>query len=102
MQRPSHGNPMEVSAYWTPQHVDVTDAPVRYAGPKATWLEEFRRLRPRPASDVSDRMARRRAHTHAIVDANEILAPPPVPLPAPRRAERTRSDVRAWFGMVFG
>ena len=78
MERPSHGNRMEVSAYWTPAHVDVTDEPVRYAGPKGTWIDEFRRLRPFVASDPLERMARRRAQTHAIVEANEILAPPPV------------------------
>ncbi len=93
MERPSHGNRMEVSAYWTPDHVDVTDAPVRYAGPKGAWIDEFRRLRPFASSDVADRMARRRLHTHAVVDANEILAPPPV-APAP---VALRHDVRGWF-----
>jgi len=78
MDRPGHGNPMEVSAYWTPQHLDVTDTPLRYAAPKATWIDGFKRLRPSVGSDVVDRMARLRAHTHAIVDPAEITPLPPL------------------------
>jgi hypothetical protein len=78
MDRPSHGNPMEVSAYWTPQHLDVTDTPLRYAAPKATWIDGFQRLRPAVRSDAIDRMARRRAQTHAVVDPAEITPLPPL------------------------
>ena len=78
MSRPSHGNPLEVSAYWTPQHLDVTDAPLTYAPPKAAWIDGFDRLRPVMRSDVDDRMARRRAQTHAIVDPAEITVLPPL------------------------
>ena len=78
MERPSHGNPVEVSAHWTPQHLDVTDAPLRYAPPKADWTTEFDRLRPFVRSDASDRMARRRLQTRAIVDPAEITVLPPL------------------------
>jgi hypothetical protein len=78
MERPSHGNPVEVSARWTPQHLDVTDAPLRYAPPKADWIEEFDRLRPFVRSDAADRMARRRIQTRAIVDPAEITVLPPL------------------------
>jgi hypothetical protein len=90
MDRPSHGNPTEVSAYWTPQHVDVTDAPVRYASPKATWIDGYERLQPLVKSDAGDRMARRRMHTRAVVDPAEITALPPL---APPDARRTRGGV---------
>jgi hypothetical protein len=78
MERPSHGNPIEVSAYWTPQHVDMTDEPMRYAPPKATWIDGFQRLRPFVRSDAGDRMARRRIQTRAVVDPAEITVLPPI------------------------
>ena len=78
MERPSHGNPVEVSAHWTPQHLDVTDTPLRYAPPKADWTTEFDRLRPFVRSDAADRMARRRLQTRAIVDPAEITVLPPL------------------------
>ena len=81
MDRPSHGNPLEVSARWTPQHLDVTDAPLRYAAPKAPWIDGFQKLRPRVVTDAGDRMARRREHTRAIVDPAEITVLPPLPQP---------------------
>ena len=81
MDRPSHGNQLEVSARWTPQHVDVTDAPLRYAAPKAPWIDGFQKLRPRVVTDAGDRMARRREHTRAVVDPAEITVLPPLPQP---------------------
>jgi hypothetical protein len=78
MERPSHGNPLEVSARWTPQHLDVTDAPLTYAAPKAAWIDGFDRLRPVMRTDADDRMARRRAQTHAVVDPAEITVLPPL------------------------
>ncbi|MBV8298164.1 MAG: hypothetical protein JO083_01195 [Candidatus Eremiobacteraeota bacterium] len=96
MERPSHGNPVEVSAHWTPQHLDVTDAPLRYAPPKADWTEEFDRLRPFVRSDAADRMARRRAQTRAIVDPAEItVLPPLVRAAASAQPDRTPP---AWLG----
>jgi hypothetical protein len=86
MDRPSHGNPVEVSAYWTPQHLDVTDAPLRYASPKGDWTAGFQRLRPLVTTDAADRMARRRAQTRAVVDPAEIIVLPPiVPPESPKR-----------------
>src|ERR1700694_5877746 len=78
MKRRSHGNPTEVSAHWTPQHVDVTDAPLHYAAPKATWIDGFQRLRTSVRSDAVDRMGRRRVQTRAIVDPAEIMPLPPL------------------------
>ncbi len=94
MERPRHGNPLEVSASWTPEHVDVTDAPLRYAAPKAAWIDGYQRLRPFVRSDADDRMARRRIQTHAIVDLAEIMPLPPI-VPAHVRTERRA--VSAWF-----
>jgi hypothetical protein len=81
MERPSHGNPLEVSARWTPQHLDVTDAPLLYAAPKAPWIDGFQKLRTHVVTDAGDRMARRREHTRAVVDPAEITVLPPLPPP---------------------
>ena len=88
MERPSQGNPLEVSARWTPQHLDVTDAPLTYAAPKAPWIDGFQKLRPRVVTDAGDRMARRREHTRAVVDPAEITVLPPLPRPVVARSER--------------
>jgi hypothetical protein len=95
MERPSHGNPLEVSARWTPQHLDVTDAPLRYAAPRAPWIDGFEKLRPRAVTDAGDRMARRREHTRAVVDPAEIAVLPPLAVPAdePARAPSVLHDV---------
>lgn len=93
MERPSHGNPVEVSARWTPQHLDVTDAPLRYAPPKADWTTEFNRLRPFVCSDALERMARRRAQTRAVVDPAEITVLPPLV----RVAADERGRAPAWL-----
>ena len=90
MERPSHGNPLEVSARWTPQHLDVTDAPLPYAKPKAAWIDGFERLRPLVVTDAGDRMARRREHTRAIVDPAEITVLPPLPRAVPERGRPRR------------
>jgi hypothetical protein len=95
MSRPSHGNPLEVSAYWTPQHLDVTDAPLAYAAPKAAWIDGFDRLRPLMRTDVDDRMARRRVQSHAIVDPAEITVLPPLVRVAP--IDTGRRPARAWL-----
>ena len=101
MQRPSHWVHIEVSAYWTPEHLDVTDAPLRYAPPKATWIDGFERLRPLVRIDAGDRMARRRVQTHAVVDPAEILAPPPVlPAPEARHAPNWLDAMWARYGAV--
>ena len=83
MERPSLRNPTEVSVYWTPQHVDVTDAPLRYASPKADWVDGYWRLRSAVVTDAGDRMVRRRAHTRAVVDPTEITVLPPIVVRAP-------------------
>ncbi len=101
MERPSLGNPMEVSAYWTPQHLDVTDAPVRYAGPKATWIEEFQRLRRFVRSDADDRMARRRVQSRAVVDSAEIIPLPPLAVPPRASAVPRGTAGERWYRAVL-
>ncbi len=66
----------EISRYWTPEHLDVTHVPMTYARPKATWIDGYERLRPRVASDSSERLARRRMSSHAVVDPAEITVLP--------------------------
>jgi hypothetical protein len=99
MERPSQGNPLEVSARWTPQHLDVTDTPLTYAAPKAPWIDGFQKLRPRVVTDAGDRMARRREHTRAVVDPAEITVLPPLPRPVVVRSERR--PVRAMLHEVW-
>jgi hypothetical protein len=81
MERLEMSEVTAVSRYWTPQHLDVTDAPLAYARPKATWIEGLERLRPLVKIDSDDRMRRRRAQTHAVVDPTEIPVLPPLPSP---------------------
>jgi hypothetical protein len=98
MERPSHGNQLEVSARWTPQHLDVTDAPLRYAAPKAPWIDGFQKMRPLVVTDAGDRMARRREHSRAIVDPAEITVLPPLP---PIAAQHAPPRVRALLCEVW-
>lgn len=71
------GEVTAVSRFWTPQHVDVTDAPLRYAEPKPSWIE--RAARPaRAPIDERDRAVRRRMSSHAVVEATEIPVLPPI------------------------
>lgn len=95
MERPGHGNQLEVSARWTPQHLDVTDAPLRYAAPKAPWIDGFQKMRPLVMTDAGDRMARRREHSRAVVDPAEITVLPPLSPVAERTATpRMRAMLR--------
>ena len=83
----------EISRYWTPEHLDVTHVPMTYARPKATWIDGYDRLRPRVTSDSSERLARRRMSTHAVVDPAEITVLPTLqPL-----VQAHRETVRARF-----
>jgi hypothetical protein len=51
------GETVMVSRYWTPDHIDVTAAPMTYARPKALWIEQldkrrrFEALDEEPAAD---------------------------------------------------
>jgi len=88
-----------VSPYWTPEHLDVTYVPVTYARPKATWIEGFSTLRPRLSSDKFERAARRRLHTHAIVDPAEITVLPPLTdASAAKKKKERRFTWRAILG----
>jgi hypothetical protein len=90
MERLEMSEVSAVSKYWTPQHLDVTDVPLTYARPKATWIEGFERLRPLVKIDTHDRMRRHRVQTHAVVDPAEITVLPPLvaPQPAARAPQR--------------
>jgi hypothetical protein len=91
MERPSPGESCTVSRYWTPQHLDVTNAPTMYAPPRAAWIDEFQRLRGAVASNTADRVARRRMHSHAIVDPCEITALPAFDAVRSQKADRPRA-----------
>lgn len=100
MERPGYGNASVVSRYWTAAHLDVTDVPLAYAPPKASWIDGFYRLRPLVKIDSGDRMARLRQQTHSIVKPEEIPRLPPLALPdALPRSER-RLQLAAWWGQT--
>jgi hypothetical protein len=83
-----HLDEVTVSKYWTPRHIDVTDAPISYAKPKASWLERLDQHRPLVPIDSRDRAARRALNTHRVVSALEILELPPLePAAAPPPAK---------------
>jgi hypothetical protein len=66
-----------VSTYWTPEHLDVTDAPSTYAPPKPSWLEGFDALREHVTTTSEDRMLRRRLQEHSLVtDPGELALLP--------------------------
>jgi len=66
------GEIVAVSRFLTPDHIDVTHVPMTYARPKATWIDRYSELRSRAPIDASDRMARRRTHSNAVVSPEEI------------------------------
>lgn len=71
--------PVAVSRYWTPAHIDVTDAPIVYAKPKGDWLGRLpRALVP---VDETDRFRRRATSARLIVDPAEIRELPQLDLP---------------------
>jgi hypothetical protein len=72
------GEVTAVSRFWTPQHVDVTDAPLRYAEPKPSWIERAARRSAGARIDDRDRAMRRRMSSHAVVEATEIPVLPPI------------------------
>ncbi|GAC1426725.1 MAG: hypothetical protein NVSMB5_21340 [Candidatus Velthaea sp.] len=90
------GEIFAVSRYWTPHHIDVTNLPTRYAPPKSPWIDKFAEHRRLHAIDASDRLARRRVHTHAIVEPAEIPILPALVFapPAPSRAQVFVKGVR--------
>ncbi len=94
----------EISRYWTPEHLDVTHVPMTYARPKATWIEGYERLRPRVTSDSSERLARRRMSSHAVVDPAEITVLPALQpartAPQPSRSAREGSARSRFFARV--
>jgi len=75
-----------VSRYWTPNHLDVTDVPMTYAKPKPAWIDGYDRRKRRRIDDC-DRMARRRMHSGALVQASEIPVLPPVTAAGERAPE---------------
>jgi hypothetical protein len=79
-----------VSRYWTPRHIDVTDAPLRYAQPKPDWLNRLPAARVIVKIDETDRMRRRARHSHTVVNPVEIL-----PLPRIEVDEEEPIPVRA-------
>ena len=79
--------PVMVSRYWTPEHIDVTHVPMTYARPKAAWIDQLSKHRRLKALDERDRLFRRRSHTSAFIDPAEITVLPPLrTAPKPERA----------------
>jgi hypothetical protein len=87
-----------VSRYWTPEHLDVTDAPMTYARPKPAWIEQYDRRRRR-ATDGQDRLARHRMHSGAIVEPCEIPVLPPITVPVSASAPPARES---FFANLYG
>ncbi|GAC1401919.1 MAG: hypothetical protein NVSMB64_00880 [Candidatus Velthaea sp.] len=81
-----------ISRYWTPYHIDVTHLPVRYAPPKAPWIDKLAEHQRLSAIDFSDRLARRRANTNAVVEPQEIPVLPAIQ-PAPTVPSRAHTFV---------
>ena len=79
MERARFAEVSAVSRYWTPNHLDVTDQPMRYAPPKPAWIDRLAEHRARVPIDDRDRLARLRMHTRAVVDPTEIPVLPPLP-----------------------
>jgi hypothetical protein len=77
-----HLDEVIVSKYWTPGHIDVTNAPIHYAKPKASWLERLDKHRPLVPIDSRDRATRRALNANLVVSALEIMELPPLE-PAP-------------------
>ena len=75
-----------VSRYWTPAHLDVTDAPVVYAKPKPAWIDRMDRFHPLAAIDEADRFRRRMINDRLAIEANEIPDLPPLEMPAATEA----------------
>jgi hypothetical protein len=105
MERPAHVESNAVSPYWTPQHLDVTDAPLTYAPPKAAWIDGFTRLRPLVRTDADDRLARRRQQTRSIVEPGEIPVLPPLIVRPPSPVAHRRSlltEMQAMSARIMG
>ena len=65
------GETVMVSRFWTPDHIDLTDVPMTYARPKATWIDHLDQHRRFKAIDERDRLFRRRSHAMAFIDPAE-------------------------------
>ncbi len=104
MELRRHEEISEISRYWTPDHLDVTHVPMTYARPKATWIDGYQRLRPRVTSDSTERLARRRMSSHAVVDPAEITVLPALQpartAPQPSRSAREGSARSRFFARV--
>ena len=61
-----------VSRFWTPDHIDLTDVPMTYARPKATWIDHLDQHRRFKAIDERDRLFRRRSHARAFIEPAEV------------------------------
>jgi hypothetical protein len=88
-----------VSRYWTPEHLDVTDAPMTYARPKPAWIDRYDR-RQRQRTDGQDRLARHRMHSGAIVEPCEIPVLPPIAVPIRASAAAHESLWASLYGAV--
>ena len=92
------GEVVAVSRYWTPQHKDMTYAPVEYARNKPSWIDRLDEHRSLAQIDSRDRMKRRALHSNTQVNPEEVRQLPPIVEQAPEVIERpeVRSTIRIW------
>ncbi len=67
-----------VSRYWTPSHIDVTDAPLNYAKPKPAWIDRIPAIPSLARIDEADRFRRRMLNNRLAIEPNEIPELPPI------------------------
>lgn len=72
------GDVVAVSRYWTPNHIDMTYAPVEYARNKPSWIDRLDDHQPLVRIDSRDRAKRRAMHSSVRVTPEEIRPLPPV------------------------
>lgn len=70
-----------VSRYWTPAHLDVTDAPLIYAKPKPAWIDRLAQVRSLAPIDEADRFRRRMISDRLAIEPNEIPELPVLEFP---------------------
>lgn len=96
------GAVVAVSRYWTPQHIDMTYAPLEYGRTKPSWIDRLEEHRSLARIDWRDRMKRRAQHSKTVVAPEEIRVLPPLAAPAAAaQAELTPAPAMSAFARWF-